>query len=91
MGNITCNICKTDAYKDYNTIWLIISQKTKFFNPVLTIHHLGKYNNYRICANCLGDKNMKISEKSSSIVLQDTNYISQKDHDKDDKIYWLII
>ena len=35
MGNITCNICKTDAYKDYK-------------NPVLTIHHLGKYNNYRI-------------------------------------------
>ena len=78
MGNITCNICKTDAYKDYN-------------NPVLTIHHSGKYNNYRICANCLGDKNMKISETSSSIVLQDTNYISQKDNYKEDKIYWLII
>jgi len=34
---------------------------------------------------------MRISEKSSSIVLQDTNYISQKENDKDDKIYWLII
>ncbi len=83
MGNITCNICKTDAYKDYNTIWLIISQKQSYglsFNPVLTIHHSGKYNNYRICANCLGDKNIKISEKSSSMILPAEN-------DKEDKNY----
>jgi superfamily II helicase len=78
MGNITCNICKTDAYKDNN-------------NPVLTIHHSGRYNNYRICANCLGNTNMRISEKSSSIVLKDTNIILPKENDKDDKIYWLMI
>jgi hypothetical protein len=28
-------MCNTNSYKDYN-------------NPVLTIHHLGKYNKYRI-------------------------------------------
>jgi hypothetical protein len=50
MGNISCSICKIDAYKDHN-------------NPVLTIHHLGKYNNYKICANCLSDKQSRSSEK----------------------------
>ena len=83
MGNITCNICKTDAYKDHN-------------NPVLTIHHSGKYNNYRICANCLGNINMRISEKSSSITLKETNMILPIENDifhraLEDKNYWLMI
>ena len=34
---------------------------------------------------------MRISEKSSSMNLKETNYISQKENDKNDKIYWLII
>ena len=66
------------------------------FNPVLTIHHSGKYNNYRICANCLGNTNMRISENSSSITLKETNMILPKENDKfhralDDKFYWLMI
>ena len=59
MGNISCSICKIDAYKEHN-------------NPVLTIHHLGKYNKYRICAECLQETNI-ISLKILKFNYKDIN------------------
>ena len=64
MGNISCSICKIDAYKEHN-------------NPVLTIHHLGKYNNYTICANCLSDKQSRSSEKPLISFLNNSQNNSQ--------------